>query len=651
MHHIVKKNGAIFQAGDLIRNEFRVHKIIGGWEGHGGIFSGMGIVYICSRMPLEKSSMPLSEMQIFAIKAIQGTFRDNIDIRLAFENEIRVWMDLKHCNIVELFFPFYVNNQLFIVMEFVGSISTSFRNTLQSHLTGQPFTLNQAIEWAVQICEGMEYANKKGIICHNDLKPCNILINMEGQVKISDFGIANASQKSLSLNSAQDVSELNTPGRLTLIKTKNGVLCGTPGYIAPERFAGKSTEIQSDIYSFGVILYQMITGQPTPPLSAFLNEIEPAKLMKNIDSPMTKAIVRCLDPNPAKRFVSFEELRDNLEIIQIEKALLPKKSLVEDWIKSQTKDKTIFNLGEMERVANFFLQSDPLKRFTTQMDALVYLDSIGVFGGQVRSLMNNNYLMTPEKWNNKGSTHLSLGEKYKALRCFDEALRIDGTYAPALSNKAMLLMNEGKSQEALDLFQRAVTCDSGKSEYWYNLGKAFERLGKYRKAISKYDQAIEISIRDFDSWNQKGVCLGELGLYDEAVEWFGLMAEHFHSPNVLNSKGFMLEKLSRFDEALKCYDAALIIESKYDTAMYSKAIVLAELGRFEEAVKFFGLVIKTNPKRFWAWLRMARVFEKMGIKSSALMAYRKFVLEAPHECTKEVNDTKNRINVLEKEMI
>jgi hypothetical protein len=179
-------------------------------------------------------------------------------------------------------------------MEFVEG--ESLRSVL-NRFGGLP--QRKATDLALQICSGLKEAHAQGIV-HRDLKPENVMIDAQGNVKIMDFGIARS---------------MEAGTRLT------GSMVGTPAYMAPEQVAGKPVDYRTDIYSLGLMLYEMFTGAPTftadNSIAVALKQMRedpppPHEIEPNIPVGTERAILKCLEKDPAKRFQSIAELESNL---------------------------------------------------------------------------------------------------------------------------------------------------------------------------------------------------------------------------------------------------------------------------------------------------------------------------------------------------
>ncbi len=219
-----------------------------------------------------------------------------------FSNELRLTRKIRHKNVCQMFDLGEVQGTQFITMEYVPGedLSSSIRRFGQ-------LPVGKSISIANQICEGLAEAHRLGVV-HRDLKSNNIMIDQEGNVRIMDFGIA----RSLEAKSITDA----------------GVMIGTPEYMSPEQVEGKETDQRSDIYSLGIILYEMVTGRvpfqgDTPFTIGMKHKSEmpenPKELNTQIPDDLNNVILKCLDKDKEKRYQSTGEVRS--ELVNIEKEI------------------------------------------------------------------------------------------------------------------------------------------------------------------------------------------------------------------------------------------------------------------------------------------------------------------------------------------
>src|SRR5580658_5134474 len=219
--------------------------------------------------------------RIVAIKRLKGQHTAR------FEQEAHAIAALNHPNICQI----YDIGPVYLVMEYVEG----------KPLSG-PLRVEEALKLAVQIASAMEEAHSKGIL-HRDLKPANILVTVKGSVKLLDFGLA----------------KLTTESDSDATQTIEGTVLGTAAYMSPEQAQGKPVDERSDIFSFGAVLYELLSGQrpftggsTVEVLSAVLRD-EPAPL--NTPEAITAIVRRCLSKRAADRFASMAELKTALDQI------------------------------------------------------------------------------------------------------------------------------------------------------------------------------------------------------------------------------------------------------------------------------------------------------------------------------------------------
>ena len=181
-----------------------------------------------------------------ALKVLPPAFTDDPDRLARFEREAKVLASLNHPNIAAIYGLEEADDTRALVLELVEG------PTLADRIAQGPIPVDEALPIAKQIAEALEAAHEAGVI-HRDLKPANIKVREDGTVKVLDFGLA----KALDTTPQGDLSESPT---LTAAATQMGMIMGTAAYMSPEQARGKSVDRRSDIWAFGVVLYEMLTG-------------------------------------------------------------------------------------------------------------------------------------------------------------------------------------------------------------------------------------------------------------------------------------------------------------------------------------------------------------------------------------------------------
>ena len=202
---------------------------------------GMGVVYRATDTTLHRD---------VALKVLPDAFAEDAERLARFQREAQVLASLNHPNIAAIHGLEQSGDTRALVLELVEG------PTLQDRIAKGPIPLDEALPIARQIAEALEAAHEQGII-HRDLKPANVKVRSDGTVKVLDFGLAKALGPDLS-----DVEAANSPTMtMTAAATKMGVIMGTAAYMSPEQAAGKPADRRSDNWSFGVVLWEMLTGQ------------------------------------------------------------------------------------------------------------------------------------------------------------------------------------------------------------------------------------------------------------------------------------------------------------------------------------------------------------------------------------------------------
>ncbi len=252
-----------------------------------------------------------------AIKVLPASYSADPDRLRRFEQEARAAGVLNHPNITAVHDVGTHEGAPYVVQELLEGES------LRAVLAGGRMSTRRAIEYAVQIVHGLAAAHEKGIV-HRDLKPENLFVTRDGRVKILDFGLAK-----LTLREAEgQTTSLPT----ATAGTEPGVVMGTIGYMSPEQVRGKPTDGRSDIFSFGSILYEMVSGRrafsgdtAADTMSAILRE-DPADLSvtnQNVPPGLERIVRHCLEKDPERRFQSARDLAFDLESLSTASGAAP----------------------------------------------------------------------------------------------------------------------------------------------------------------------------------------------------------------------------------------------------------------------------------------------------------------------------------------
>ncbi|HEY7159823.1 MAG TPA: protein kinase, partial [Acidobacteriota bacterium] len=261
---------------------------------------GMGEVY---------AARDLTLLRMVAIKVLAESIAKDPDHSTRFEREARLLASLNHPNIAAIYGLEKSNGILFLVLELVPGKS------LSDYIKNKALPISEALPIFRQIAEGLEAAHENGII-HRDLKPANVKITPDGKVKILDFGLAKAFKEAPTI----DVEGSNVV-TVASDATESGLVLGTAPYMSPEQLRGKVVDRRTDIWAFGCVLYEVLTGKRlfggdnvSDTIAAILNtEPDWHKLPANTPPFFQRLIRKCLQKDPHHRIQNIGDARVELE--------------------------------------------------------------------------------------------------------------------------------------------------------------------------------------------------------------------------------------------------------------------------------------------------------------------------------------------------
>ena len=423
-----------WKVGDLIDNRYEINEIKKG---------GMGIVYFCH------DNKAGEDIAIKTYIEHEEYYRETIE---RFRSEALTWIKLgKHRNIVQAKYVLNIEERPYIFMEYIHSTDNK-SPSLKILLENEKLQEEKCLNFAVQFCDGIIYAASviPGMI-HNDIKPENILITRNDTLKVSDFGLAKVFYSLTSL----------------------GMFSGTASYASPEQCLGVAmTDISSDIYSFGVVLYEMFTGtypfQVDDKVDDKESELMKLHLLKTPEKPskvdlkiregISNIIMKCLEKKPENRYKNFMELKSDLLIYYKE----PVKSKENKELTSN------FESIEAQRYVNRGISMTTFGR---------YHEALSLFDLALKTNPDNI-----EALSRKGIALIGMGRYDEAYDYFNQYLKVNPNDADVLNHKGSILNLKGRREEAVECFNKALDVHSFNSEILYNKAVTLFSMGNYNEA-------------------------------------------------------------------------------------------------------------------------------------------------------------------------
>jgi serine/threonine protein kinase len=401
---------------------------------------GMGKVYkVFDKEMGEKVVLKLLKPEIAADEKVIERFR----------NEVKLARKITHKNVCRMYDFNKEKDIPYITMEYISG--EDLKSTIKR--VGA-LNASKAIFIAKQICEGLAEAHRL-IVIHRDLKPQNIMIDKQGNSHIMDFGIARSPM---------------TDGLTT-----SGMMVGSPYYVSPEQVQGKEVDERSDIYSLGVILYEMVTGDPPftgeiPIAVAYKHTTEkpknPREVNDQVPEELGRVILKCLEKDMAKRYQSVQELYQELE--NIEKGILPPEK-----VRFFRRLSTLWELLKKPKLRKFLLPASSVIGLVAVVAIVWFLTPLH----EIFKAAPPPPAVVPKP------------TEQPAQLTDEERLRND---ASATLNQGIALFNKGNFDECIKLMENVLKIDpkNAQAKEYYDLANKKISTGQVTNLVNQYVKAL-----------------------------------------------------------------------------------------------------------------------------------------------------------------
>jgi Flp pilus assembly protein TadD len=622
---------------------------------------GMGEVYRARDTKLAR---------VIALKILPPELASNAEALRRFEQEARAASALNHPNIVTIYDICVTAEGAWIAMELIDGAD------LRTLAFKEPLTIKNALRIAVKLADGLAAAHDRGIV-HRDLKPDNVMVTADGFVKILDFGLA----KQIRSITSDDT---------TIPHTSPGAVFGTLGYMSPEQTKGKEMDYRSDQFSFGVMLYEMLTrvrpfdrDSKAETMAAIIrDEVEPpSSIEEAVTYDLDRIVSRCLAKNPRDRYAStrdlardLREIRDGLTQSSNRHMMRPLsggkfRRLWKQWTRSKRGVRIAAGaviLALLAGGAYLWTHGRTLVSPRAQTAALgpaeqrQFIEALGLLKhvkdehSVDRAIANLQSVLRNARDSGQVNALLARALLYKASLARRPALleqaMVYATRGVALSpNDPDSHLTLGRLQnatriypDAVTSFQRALALRANDADAIVGLAEAYNGQGRGQDADKLYRKAVALRPDAPTMYSLYGAFCYAQGRYKEAAAHFRRATEL--SPEFAkdhSNLGAALQALGRHAEALAAYRKSLSIEPN-PAGWSNLGTMQFYLGQYAEAQKSYEQAVALAPWDYLIWANLGDACRASGDKACADRAWSHTIGAARDAVAARPNDAVTR---------
>jgi serine/threonine protein kinase/uncharacterized protein HemY len=637
----------------------------------------MGVVYRAHDTRLDRD---------VAIKVLPTDRPLTQTARARFQREAMAASALNHPNIITIYEVNSEDNTDFIVMEYVRGA------TLSSVLKKRRLALSEAMRYCVQIADALTKAHAAGII-HRDLKPGNIMVTEDGLVKVLDFGLAKFDPTMATADGESSDTELTHQFTLT----QPGAVTGTVAYMSPEQARGERVDARSDIFSFGIVMFEMFSGHlpfTGPNSIALLHNLhfspprDLTQLRPDVPKPLVSLISRMLEKKTEKRTQTMAEVGSELRrgavgLVDGPLTWHPSEATI-DMARPPSSSLGGFSKQNIWMAAGLFMllllagiggwrwhrtsklaqpagaQEAPVEDnayalYRRAREDLDHSDRDGSVDSAIK-LLERAVQLDPQS----AASYAALSEAYETKNIFnpdpqwtklaseyaDKAISLDSYLAAGHTTLGMVKMRAGDTAEAEKQFHAAAELDPKSAVPHRDLGLLYEKTGKADQAAEELKRALQLNPKDWKTYMAAGLGAYQAGRFQESASAWE-MALKLEPDNVpmLRNLGAVYHSLGRDSDAVAALQHALEIKPASDVYTNLGTILFYQ-GKYDEAVPAFEKAVELGANNFDIWGNLGDAYRWSSNKQDkARPAYEHAIQLVKEEIAKNPNQTDLRIDL------